>query len=139
MPRLTRALVKASFLYLVAALFTGILLALPDTWPSLRPVYFHLFLVGWISQLIFGTAFWLFPKDREREAFHTRIGWAILVLLNVGLLLRALAEPANATQPGVLWGWLLVLSALCQWLAGVGFIIIAWPRSRQRRRRHARS
>jgi hypothetical protein len=140
MPTLTRWYIRISFLYLVAALLVAMLLALrfplslPGWVGGLGPVYFHLFLVGWVTQLIFGVSFWLFPRtDQERE--YGWMGWITLAFLNAGLLLRALAEPLNASRPGTLWGWLLVPSALLQWLAGLGFVVMTWPRTRQQARK----
>ncbi len=55
MPRLTRWFAKSSLAYFVAALLAALLLALddvmalPDLVGALRPVYFHLFLVGWVT------------------------------------------------------------------------------------------
>ena len=41
---------------------------------------------------------------------------------------------ANATAPGDGWGWLLVASALMQWLAAVFFVVNSWPRVKERYR-----
>ena len=63
MPRLTRIFIKTSLVYLVVALAVGMLLALAQARPmppitaQLRPVYFHLFMVGWVTQLIFGVGY----------------------------------------------------------------------------------
>ncbi|MEI2776437.1 MAG: hypothetical protein V9G19_10795 [Tetrasphaera sp.] len=60
MPPITRLFVRSSLLYLVAALLAGVLLALrpavtlPAVVGGLMPVYFHLFMVGWVTQLIVG-------------------------------------------------------------------------------------
>ena len=65
MPPITRLFVRASLLYLVAALLAGVLLALrsivalPSIVGGLTPVYFHLFMVGWVTQLIVGVAYWM--------------------------------------------------------------------------------
>ena len=37
------------------------LVALPPIVSGLTPVYFHLFMVGWVTQMIFGVIFWMFP------------------------------------------------------------------------------
>ena len=142
MPRLTRAFIRISFLYLVAALLWGLLLALgqqvavPGWLTAAGPVYFHLFLVGWLTQLIFGTIHWLFPSaDPPRPELEMWLGWAALILLNTGLLLRVVAEPSATLQPGSIWGWLLVASAICQWLGGISYVVVVWPRSRERARK----
>jgi hypothetical protein len=53
-------------------------------------------------------------------------------LLNLGLLQRAVAEPLNALRPAPAWGWLVALSAVLQWLAGLAFAANSWPRVKER-------
>ncbi len=36
---------------------------------TLNPVYVHLFMVGFVAQMIFGVAFWM-PRDRDLRASH---------------------------------------------------------------------
>jgi hypothetical protein len=58
MPPLTRWFIKAGLVYFVAALLVGMVLAAQAVWnlpriaTTLGPVYFHLFMVGWVTQLI---------------------------------------------------------------------------------------
>ena len=53
---------------------------------------------------------------------------AIYLLLNAGLILRVIGEPMQAFQPDAGWGWLLAVSAVLQWLAGMGFVANTWAR-----------
>jgi hypothetical protein len=68
MPRLTRWFVKTALVYLVAALFVWVVeaaqtvLNLPLVIATVQPTYLHLFTVGWITQMIFGVAYWMFPR-----------------------------------------------------------------------------
>lgn len=139
MPTLTRWFVRLSLLHLVLALALAALLAgatvlpLPGWLGVLNPVYFHLFMVGWVTNLIFGVAHWMFPRATpERPRGREGLVWATFLLLNGGLLLRALAEPMAARQPGGLWGYLLALSALLQWLGGLAFVVNTWGRVKER-------
>lgn len=138
MPTLTRFFVKTSLVYLVAALLVGFLLAAPSALPLpaavtvLAPTYFHLLMVGWMAQLIFGIVYWMFPKyTRERPHGNETLAWAVYVLLNAGLLLRVVGEPLH-TLVGGYTGWLLAFSAFLQWLAGLGFVANTWPRVKER-------
>ncbi|MEP7227401.1 MAG: hypothetical protein ABI785_08575 [Gemmatimonadales bacterium] len=123
-------------LYLVAALALSIAMQPPlsDRVPFLRvvwPTYLHLLVVGWLTQLIFGVAFWLFPKPSSaRTQRGERLGWTSFVLLNLGLLLRVLGEP-RALLGGDAAG-LLVSSAVAQLLAGWAFVANTWSRVRGR-------
>ena len=139
MPRLTRWYLKTALLFFVLALFIGVVLAaravmpLPVGLSALGPVYFHLLMVGWVSQLIFGVAFWMFPKQSAaRPRGSEWLGWACYGLLNAGLLLRVAAEPWHSLQPGALPGALLAGAAVLQWLAGMAFVLNAWPRIKER-------
>lgn len=139
MPTLTRLYVKTSLLYLVAALLLALVMAMAQTatlpllLAATGPLYFHLFLLGWVTQLIMGIVFWMFPKySREHPRGSERLALITYALLNVGLLLRAIAEPARAVDPAALWAWLLVASALLQWSAGVCFVGNTWGRVKER-------
>lgn len=141
MPLLTRWYIKSALAYLVAALLLAIVLALPNelNLPSfirfMNPAYFHLFLVGWVTQMIFGVIYWMFPIiTRTRPRGNEQLGWVSFTLLNVGLLLRVVGEPLASTHPETWYGWLLAVSALLQWLAAVIFVVLAWPRVKDRYR-----
>ncbi len=137
MPRLTRWMIRTALVYLVLALITGILLGLRSAlnlnWISagLDPAYIHLYVVGWVTMLIFGVVYWMFPKfTLEKPRGSDALGWAVYGLLNAGLILRVLGE--SQAQPGSFWGWVLVVSALLQWLAGIGFVANTWKRVKEK-------
>ena len=138
MPPLTRWFVKTSFIYLALALITGLLVALQSilrltALSGLFPIYIHLFVLGWLTQLIFGVVFWMFPKySAETPRGSESLGWWTYVLLNFGLLLRAVAEPINSVQPSPLSGWTLVASAVIQFLAGLLFVVNSWGRVKEK-------
>ena len=135
MPTLTRWFIKSALLYFVAALVIAVLLALqaplnlPPAIGSLMPVYFHLFMVGWIAQFIFGVIYWMFPRfSKEKPRGSEGLAWATYGLINVGLILRVIGEPVSALQPQAGFGWLLALSAILQWLGGMVFVFNTWGR-----------
>ncbi len=139
MPRLTRYFIKTAMLCLVVALLLGALLVaqtafdLPSEFAALSPVFFHLFMVGWVTQLIFGMLFWMLPKhSKERPRGDERLAWAAYILINAGLVLRVIGEPLNAVHSELNLGWLLGLSALLQLMGGWAFILNAWPRVKVR-------
>jgi heme/copper-type cytochrome/quinol oxidase subunit 1 len=141
MPLLTRVYIKSALIYMSAAIFLAVILALPQrlNLPAfirfLNPVYFHLFLVGWVTQMIFGVIYWMFPIiTRARPRGNERLGWVSYIFLNVGLLLRVLGEPLTSTYPEAWFGWLLAVSAVLQWLAAIIFVVLAWPRVKERYR-----
>lgn len=138
MPKLARWFIKTALVYFILALIAGLLVQarsefdLPAWIGRLHPVYIHLLTVGWLTQLIIGVALWLFPiYSREQPRGDERIGWATYILLNAGLILRAVIEPRSPTAEPDLGG-LLVLSALLQALAGWLFVINTWARVKER-------
>jgi hypothetical protein len=124
-PPLTRWYIKLSLVYFVAALAASVWQAAGGPlW--LTPVYIHLLVVGWITGMIFGVAYWMFPKfSKEQPRGMDGLAVATFFLLHAGLMLRIMAEPLQA-------GGLLILSAVSQWLAGIGFIANTWPRVKER-------
>lgn len=139
MPRLTRYFIKTALVYLVASLLAGALVLaraafdLPSEVGTLTPVYFHLFMVGWVMQLICGMLFWMLPRQsKERPRGNERLAWLAFVTLNAGLIARVIGEPLVALRPDLGAGWLLALSAGLQLIGGWAFIGNAWPRVRER-------
>jgi hypothetical protein len=139
MPLLTRWYLRSALIYLVVALLIGLLLAvrpllgLPPALANLRPVFFHLFVVGWITQLIFGVIYWMFPKYSSEAPYRSvKLAWTTFALLNLGLLARAIIEPTLAFVTAPIWGQLLALSALLQLIAGVAFAVNSWSRVKVR-------
>ncbi len=138
MPLLARFYIRTSFLYLALALLAGAVLAavsvldLPASLRTFTPSSLHLFAVGWVTQLIFGVVYWMFPTaSRERPRGSEPLAWATFLLLNLGLILRVIAEP-RAGPGGEAWGTVLLISALLQWLAGLAFVANSWGRVRGR-------
>ena len=141
MPSLSRWYIKAAMIYFIAALFLGVLqgfqssLHLHPVVAASGPAYVHLLVVGWITQMIFGVAYWMFPKYAPAPApprGNDAIAVATFVLLNLGLLVRVVFEPVRAWHPDALPGWPLVMAAVAQWLAGVGFATNTWPRIKEK-------
>lgn len=136
MPLITRVYIKAALIYLAAALLISVLPELPNApriLSAFRPVQIHLFLVGWVTQLIFGVVIWMFPKfSMQKPRGNEKAAWASLILLNAGLILRAIGEPLHAELSGSLWGGALAASALLQWLAGMILVAYTWPRVKER-------
>lgn len=138
MPTLTRWFIKTAFVCLGLGLIAGVLLGLQSTLNltslgAVFPIYIHLLVFGWLSQLIFGVVYWMFPKySVEKPRRSERLGWWTYGLLNSGLLLRAIGEPVQSLQPNEIAGWVLVLSAAMQLAAGLTFSINSWTRVKEK-------
>jgi hypothetical protein len=139
MPRVTRWAIKLAMLYLLAGLLTGTLYWINVQWAvapilsTLSPTYLHMLVVGWLTQLIFGVIYWMFPiisKDNMRG--NPQLAWGVLILLNGGLLLRVICEPWRSVNANDVNGGGLVISAIMQVCAAYLFIVVCWPRVRER-------
>ena len=131
MPLLSRWFIRTGLLYLVVALTTSLVQALAPSRTTIAwPTYLHLLVVGWLTQLIFGVAYWMFPRYQSGAAFwFERLGWICYGCLNVGLLLRVVAE----SGPESSWrAESFIVSALLQLIAGWAFVVTTWPRVRGR-------
>jgi hypothetical protein len=138
-PTLSRWFIKVGLLYFATGLMMGaILLAQPVMgWsPSLqvlRPVYLHFLFIGWVTQLIMGVGYWMFPKQsKEKPRGSEWLGWTVFILLNVGMVFRAIGEPMIVLAPQAGLGWMLAMASTCLLLAGWGFIINTWGRIKER-------
>lgn len=136
MPRLTRWCIKTGLAFFLLALLVGVGAASGWRWfatfrPTLWVTYVHLLTVGWITLLIVGVGYWLFPRYSREQPYGpvpTAVGWAAYGLLAGGVLLRTIAEPILSVTGRA--GALIVLSAAMQWLGGMGFIVLLWKRIR---------
>lgn len=139
MPMLSRWFIKTGLIYLlIGSLLGTILLVQPvlgwsARWQVVRPVYLHFIFIGWVTQLIMGVGYWMFPKySKEKPRGNEKLGWFVYFSLNIGLILRAIGEPVMTLDPRSGWGWVLVIASLCLLLSGWGFILNTWGRIKGR-------
>lgn len=140
MPTISRTFIKAGLLYFVMAAAVGLLMAinpyvnLISSAAALRPVFYHLLMVGWVTQLIIGVAVWMFPKfSKESPRGSDKLSWAVFYTLNLGLILRLIFEPLAALNPQMGDMALpLTLSAALQLASGWMFVLNVWPRVKER-------
>lgn len=136
MPALSRWCLRAALAYLVCGMAMGSWMLILQArrgygpgapWPALHA---HLLLVGFLLLLIFGVAFWMFPRVAGRRTGRDA-GWIAFALLNAGLLLRVVAEPlADSGRGAAAWDVLLGAAAVLPALAAVAFAVAIWPRIR---------
>lgn len=139
MPPLSRLWIKAGIIHFVAAMVIGVLIkarplvgAGPED-AAWMPVFYHLLMVGWITQIIMGVSWWMFPVlGRQRPRGPEWLGWTTLIALNIGLVLRVAGEPFSATASPDLMRFLLSLSAALQVAGALAYVILIWPRVRTR-------
>lgn len=130
MPLLTRTYLKTSLVYFFLALVLALLLAsgqvanLPESIAVLRPIYLHLFVVGWISQIIFGMMYWMLPRfggDRSKRG-KDAWAWVAIIALNLGVVSVMVAPFTWFAHQLTLFG------RFVEAMAALIFVIYAWPR-----------
>ncbi len=148
MPPFSRYTARLCFVYFTLAMgleavrWTTHLLWDVQLWPWHRAIV-HLFFVGGVMQIIFSVAYWMFPtprKDQPRGSLA--LAYTSLVVLNLGLLLRAVVEPALFYKQALFLRILLVGAAWLQWLGVLLFLCLILPRLHPRPKQqaeHARS
>jgi hypothetical protein len=140
MPPLVRLYVRTAFVYFVAGFLLLALMAL-DGWLEfsrwLGAAYLsqlHLLVVGWITQLSIGVAYWMFPRflkeDNPRPRGSDTLAWVVYICLNAGLVLRLAAEPFYRMTGHSWLAALVALSGVLQAVAAVGFGLLIWARIR---------
>jgi len=134
MPTLTRWFLRAAMVHLVAAFALALFLSLPSSGELVgawRPVYIHLLVLGWASQVIFGVAYWMFPRRTPLDLNAVPwLGWTCFATLNAGLVVRSLSEPVIAVRASPLAADAAAVAALLQLGAVVAFVVMMWPRVR---------
>lgn len=140
MPRESRFFIKTGLVWLVAALLLGGLQRAAFLGFEAGPVavdgpaHVHLFVFGWVTQVIVGVALWMFPPpSRERPRGRRWLSWVAYAGINVGLALRVVAEPmvvvGTVTPP---WNSLLLAAAVAQAGGCLAFVVNIWPRVKGR-------
>src|SRR5262245_22314547 len=134
MPTEARWFVKTS---LVCLLLASVLGTVQFGWGALfedappaymRPLHLHLGTVGWLINMVFGVALWMFPMPKGatrefRPRYPRGAAVACYLALNLGLALRFVAEPLGSPILGLTCGVLQTLGI------GLGAVIL-WPRIR---------
>lgn len=140
MPLWSRWMVRMALIYLLLGLGLRALASVPAwAWNSAwltasTPTLFHLLVVGWATQTIFGVAYWMFPRVAGSPLPGSDVWSAVVFLsLNLGLILRLVAEPMVALSNSPVWSVLLFAAALLQWVSGMVFVATIWKRVKEKK------
>ncbi len=151
MPTTSRYFVRASLLYLgLGALLGAILLInrwlpLGARMPLLKSSHAVMLVAGWLTQLILGVAWWLFPPLERRlppgasrpvrrgqaQRGSEPLFWVTFACLNAGVLLRAIFQPLYGWTQRPLFDVLVGVSGLFLLAAALAFVLNVWRRVRE--------
>ena len=128
MPRLSYLFIRASLVYLVLGFtFGGLILAnksiplAPLIW-ALLPIHIEFLILGWLTQLALGVAFWILPRlTSSTPRGDERWSWATFALINLGIAI-------NIAAPYAGFIWLGLLASVLQATGVAAFAIGNWQR-----------
>ena len=87
---------RASLVWLVVGVSLGVVMAIVPTWIRYRPVHVHILLLGFVTMMISGVAYHVFPRFAATSLHAPRLVSVHFVLANAGLLLVACGFAARA-------------------------------------------
>ncbi len=154
MPTTSRVTIRISIIYLCLGAALGTLL-LVNRWIPLGPAvsalrvsHISILVIGWLTQLILGVAWWLLPPLGIRSRTGARLSrrgqaqrgseplfWATVICLNAGVLMQALFQPLSVWMPVDALGRMAELADLFLLAAAVSFVVNLWGRVRGEGRR----
>jgi len=90
MESFTTGFLRASLLWLVTGASLGVAMAMHPAWAIYRTAHLHLLLLGFVTMMISGVAYHVFPRFSATPLFSPRLARAHLVLANVGVVAMAI-------------------------------------------------
>lgn len=150
MPKTSRAFVKASVVYLCLGAVLGAIMLVNRWFPfepriyALRTSHVSMLVVGWLTQLIAGVAWWLFPtlkvgivpgtprpvRRGQAQRGSELLFWVTFALLNAGVLLASSGEPLTAWTGMGIFRSIAGVSDLLLLVAAATFVANLWNRVR---------
>jgi hypothetical protein len=97
---------------------------------NLLPIHREYLMFGWFINLIFGVAYWMFPRftpgksDMDKPRGFVWAAWGALIVLNIGLVVFTVAEVVEATF------LLRFIARSLEITAILLFAINLWPRTK---------
>ncbi len=134
---LVRLYLRTAFLFLVLGLLAGLwiefqLVTGGTISHGMIVAHVHLLLVGFLLMMIFGVAFWLFPRSGRGQPIgpYPNLVAFSYVLLAAGTLIRAITEFFDLELTAHAWGYVRLGGATAQVAAIFIGIVALWSRIR---------
>jgi hypothetical protein len=151
MPVTSRLFVKASIIYLCLGAILGALMFINrwiplGAWVSyIRVSHVEMLIVGWLTQLILGVAWWLFPplkiglradaslpiRRGQTQRGSEPLFWVTFALLNTAVLIQSVVQPLYTWSRVEAFHVLTGISGVLLLLAAIAFVINMWGRVRE--------
>ncbi len=151
MPITTRTFIRASIVYLCLGALLGLTLYLQRwlVWDPriilFKASHVQFTLVGWLTQIIMGVGWWLFPplpsgprpgahhpiRKGQQQRGSEPLFWVTFGFLNAGILLGAIGDPLFNWTQAPIYRTLAGLASLFLLAAAVCFVANVWGRIRE--------
>lgn len=120
-----RAFMRASLVWLALGVTLGVAMAAHPAWRVFRTAHLHLNLVGFVTMMIFGVAYYVIPRFFGQQLHSRRLAYGQWWLSNFGLagLVAGFMMQAYAI-PG--WTALLVGGGVLQAAGAYVFVFNIW-------------
>jgi hypothetical protein len=126
MEPVVRLFVRSSMAWLALGLGLGLAMVWgPGSALMLRPAHTHVQLLGFVSMMIFGVGYHVFPRFAGRPLRSRRMAWIHLISGNAGLALLAAGWLVPVIRPGG-GGVLLRAGSLLAAAGAALFIVNIW-------------
>lgn len=89
MERYTTGFLRASLLWLVAGVSSGVAMAVHPAWAGYRTAHLHMLLLGFVTMMIAGVAYHVIPRFAATPLYSARLAQLHLVLANIGVAAMA--------------------------------------------------
>jgi len=118
----TTGFLRASLLWLVTGVSVGVAMAVHPAWGVYRTAHLHLMLLGFVTMMISGVAYHVFPRFAATPLFSPTMARSHLVLANIGVAAMALGFGWRLHDP-VAGGAILGVGATA---SAIGAYLLAW-------------
>lgn len=122
MERYTTGFLRASLLWLVVGVSSGVAMAVHPAWGRYRTAHLHMLLLGFVTMMIAGVAYHVFPRFAATPLHSPRIARLHLVIANLGVAGMVTGFVWRLHAPGA-GGLMLGIGASC---SATGAYLLAW-------------
>ena len=117
----------ATFYFVIACSLGGYISLSASGWSYLK-VHFHLNLVGWVTMMIYGVAYHIFPRFSGRDLKSGKLVARHFVLANLGIILMAAAMVyAEKGDNELAAHYMLIVAGLIEGLSALIFVYNILP------------
>ncbi len=117
----------ATYYFVISCTLGGYMALYPSAWGYMR-IHFHINLLGWVTMMIYGVAYHIFPRFSGRPVQSAGLVRTNFIFANAGLLLMVAALTLDTSRPGTgLAANLIAMAGIVEGISGVIFVYNILP------------